>query len=51
LRFFIPHWGLPYAQNPSSKAVEQLKMFSRQPTRSTDVVYDMRWDLGMDGPR
>jgi len=28
--FFIPHWRLPYAQNPYSKAIGQLKTFPRE---------------------
>jgi len=30
--FFTPHYGLPYAQSPNSKAIWQLKTFPRQPT-------------------
>jgi hypothetical protein len=30
LGFFIPQWGLPYAQSPNCKAIEQLVRFPRE---------------------
>jgi hypothetical protein len=30
LGFFIPHWGLPYAQSPISKTFYQLGEFPRE---------------------
>jgi hypothetical protein len=27
---FVPPWGVPYAQTPNTKAINQLKTFSRE---------------------
>ena len=36
--FFIPHWGLPYAQSPNSKATGQLVAFPRKTFFSSKAI-------------
>ncbi len=43
LGFFIPHWGLPYAQSPISKTFYQLGEFPRELTVGFRPV-QMIWD-------